>query len=202
MTGINPSTDTLRAKKSRWFYENMESSVAIFLTCVCVYIYIIIFLSAIRRLSIIPQNIRFSWRKRYGSIFILSSIDLSLDGIFFFIASVNLCFLFLLFFFLFSFRHFREDTHGESWFLGHPQKWRITVNVNFWGAERVKRCVYRRSSRGIYFACCWRGKYFSRCSMALEPNFSWKRVLFVNRYRVIRLIDTFRSRIRLLKMLI
>ena len=106
------------------------------------------------------------------------------------------------FFFLFSFRHFREDTHGESWFLGHPQKWRITVNVNFWGAERVKRCVYRRSSRGIYFACCWRGKYFSRCSMALEPNFSWKRVLFVNRYRVIRLIDTFRSRIRLLKMLI
>lgn len=136
--------------------------------------YIIIFLSAIRRLSIIPQNTRFSSRKRYGSIFILSSIYRSMKFFFsFLIVGVNLCFLCLLFF-SFYYYYFPSDISGRTrGVLGHPQKWRITANVNFWGAERVKRCVYRRLSRGIYFVCCWRGKYFLRVQWRLNemPKF-------------------------------
>lgn len=136
--------------------------------------YIIIFLSAIRRLSIIPQNTRFSSRKRYGSIFILSSIYRSMKFFFFFFDRRCKFVLSLSFVFFFYYYNFPSDISGRTrGVLGHPQKWRITVNVNFWGAERVKRCVYRRLSRGIYFVCCWRGKYFLRVQWRLNemPKF-------------------------------
>lgn len=169
MTGITLSTDTYKEKPL--IFRKSSVTVFPFFSRIHVYHNLLIcdtstFDNSAEYTFFIAEEIRVNF------YFV---VHLSLDESFFsfLIVGVNLCFLCLLFF-SFYYYYFPSDISGRTHgVLGHPQKWRITVNVNFWGAERVKRCVYRRLSRGIYFVCCWRGKYFLRVQWRLNemPKF-------------------------------
>lgn len=170
MTGITLSTDTYKEKPL--IFRKSSVTVFPFFSRIHVYHNLLIcdtstFDNSAEYTFFIAEEIRVNF------YFV---VHLSLDEIFFFFFFDRRCkfVLSLSFVFFFYYYYFPSDISGRTrGVLGHPQKWRITVNVNFWGAERVKRCVYRRLSRGIYFVCCWRGKYFLRVQWRLNemPKF-------------------------------